>query len=117
MIIKTNSELGEITINSSVIAKMAGAAAASCSGVVGMAARNKKDGFVSLLNMENMSKGISIEETEDGVDLEIHVIMEYGVNVRTNCKNIINNVRCALENSTGLRINNITVRVEGIRVD
>lgn len=117
MIIKTDSKLGEITINSSVIAKMAGAAAMSCYGVVGMAARNKKDGFVSLLNIENMSKGINISETENGIDIEIHVIMEYGINVRTNCRSIINNVRYTLENNSGIKINNITVRVEGIRVD
>ncbi|MCH5184775.1 MAG: Asp23/Gls24 family envelope stress response protein [Oscillospiraceae bacterium] len=117
MIIKTDSQLGEVTINTSVIAKMAGAAASSCYGVVGMAARNKKDGFVSLLNIESMTKGINVIETEKGVSVEIHVIMEYGVNIKINCKSIINNVRYTLEKDTGVVVDKVTVRVEGIRVD
>ncbi len=117
MIIKTDSEFGDITVNTSVIAKMAGAVTTSCYGVVGMAARNKKDGFVSLLNIENMAKGINICETENGADIEIHVIMEYGVNIKANCKSIINNVRYTLEKNIGINVNKITVRVEGIRAD
>lgn len=117
MTIKTESNLGEVTISNSVIEKMAGAAATSCYGVVGMGARNKKDGFVSLLNIESMSKGISIVDMGDSICIEIHVIMEYGVNIKTNCQSIINNVRYTIEQNTGVKVSKVTVRVEGIRVD
>jgi len=117
MVIKTESQIGEVTINSHVIAKMAGAAATSCYGVVGMAARNKKDGFVSLLNIDSMTKGINIIENEKGIDVELHIIMEYGINIKTNCNSIISNVKYTLEKNIGINVNKVLVRVEGIRID
>lgn len=117
MVLKTNSELGEVTISNNVIAEIAGAVATKCYGVVGMASRNKKDGIVNLLKPDSMSRGISINVENDGVVVEIHLIVEYGVNINTVCKSIVNRVRYTIENSIGIMVNRVNVRVEGIRVD
>lgn len=117
MYITTTNDLGNVMTTTGVIADIAGAVAAKCYGVVGMASRSKKDGFVSLLRAENMSKGIAVEETEDGIAVDLHIIVEYGVNIATICKSIVNRVRYNLEQMTGLSIKQINVRVEGVRVD
>lgn len=117
MILKTNSDLGEVSIANNVIAQIAGAVATKCYGVVGMASRNKKDGIVNLLKSDNMSKGINISIEEDGVVVEIHLIAEYGVNINTVCKSIVNRVRYTIENVVGIKVNKVNVRVEGVRVD
>lgn len=117
MILKTNSELGEVSIANSVIADIAGAVATKCYGVVGMASRNKKDGIVNLLKPDSMSKGINISIEEDGVVVEIHLIAEYGININTVCKSIVNRVRYTIENAVGIKVNRVNVRVEGVRVD
>ena len=117
MVLKTNSELGEVTISNNVIAEIAGAVATKCYGVVGMSSRNKKDGIVNLLKPDSMSRGISINVENDGVVVEIHLIVEYGVNINTVCKSIVNRVRYTIENSIGIMVNRVNVRVEGIRVD
>ena len=88
-----------------------------CCGVVGMASRNKKDGIVNLLKSESMSKGINISIEEDGVVVEIHMIAEYGTNINEVCKSIVNNVRYAIENEVGIKVNKVNVRVEGVRVE
>ena len=46
--IMINSEYGTVSVENSVIARIAGAVANKCYGVVGMASRSKKDGIVSL---------------------------------------------------------------------
>lgn len=117
MDIKKNSDLGEIFVTSHVIAEMAGAVAGKCYGVVGMAARNKKDGIVNLLKQDNITKGISISVEEDGIVAQLHIVVEYGVNIHTVCKSIVNRVRYTLENYVGVPVKRVDVRVEGVRVD
>ena len=86
MVLKTGSELGEVSISNSVISEIAGAVASRCYGVVGMASRNKKDGIVSLLRPDSITKGININIEDNGVVIEVHIIVEYGVNINTICK-------------------------------
>lgn len=117
MVLKTNSTLGTVSIANSVIADIAGAVATKCYGVVGMASRNKKDGIVNLLKPDSMSRGINISVEDDGVVVEIHLVAEYGININTVCKSIVNRVRYTIENTVGIKVNRVNVRVEGVRVD
>lgn len=117
MVLKTSGDLGEVTISNNVISEIAGAVATKCYGVVGMASRNKKDGIVNLLKPDSMTKGISITVEEGGVIVEIHLIVEYVININTICKSIVNRVRYTIENTVGIKVNRINVRVEGVRVD
>ncbi len=117
MQLKTDESLGTVSISNTVIAEIAGAVAGKCYGVVGMASRNKKDGIVNLLKPDTITKGISVTVQEDGIIVEMHIIVEYGININTTCKSIVNRVRYTLENSVGLKVNRVNVRVEGVRVD
>lgn len=117
MVLKSDGVLGEVFISNSVVAEIAGAVASKCYGVVGMAARSKKDGIVSLLKNDTMTKGININVENSGVSVELHIIVEYGININTICKSIVNRVRYTIENTLGLKVNNVSVRVEGVRVD
>ncbi len=116
MAIMINSDLGEISIDNNVIASIAGAVATKCYGVVGMASKSKKDGIVSLLKMENISKGIQVSTQDNGIIITMSIIVEYGVNINAICDSIINNVRYKLEHNTGLKVNKINVMVESVRI-
>lgn len=116
MAITIYSELGDIEINQNVISKIAGAVATKCYGVVGMAARGKKDGLVSLLNVDNITKGVKVGQVEDGLGIELHVIIEYGVNINAICDSIIHNVSYRVEQVTGLAVKKVNVLVESVRV-
>lgn len=117
MVLKTGGDLGEVSISNSVISDIAGAVATKCYGVVGMASRNKKDGLVNLLKPDNMSKGIGVEIKDGGVVLNLHLIVEYGININTACKSIVNRVRYTIENTIGIKVNKVNVKVEGVRID
>ena len=116
MAILVKSEYGEVSVNNSVIAMIAGEAANKCYGVVGMAARGKKDGIVNLLKPDNMTKGIGVSVEDSGVVIDMHIVVEFGVNIKVICDSIMNNVKYKVEEFTGLKIERINIYVEGVRV-
>lgn len=112
-----STKYGEIIIDTDVIAKYAGSVVVECFGIVGMAAVNVKDGIVKLLKKDRLTKGISVSFSENnGVTLNFHVIVAYGVSISTVADNLIDNVKYKLEKFTGMQINKINIFVEGVRV-
>ncbi len=108
--------LGEIDIDVDVIAKYAGSCAIECFGVVGMASISVKDGLAKLLKFENLSGGIEVKVVENRINLDLHIIVSYGVNIPSVCENIVENVKYKVEKFTGLEVNKIDIYVEGVRV-
>ena len=64
---KLENQYGTISIENEVIARIAGLTAIDCYGIVGMAAKNVKDGFVQLLKRESLTKGIRINAHHRGI--------------------------------------------------
>ena len=116
MAIRTDNENGGIIISNNVIAAAAGIVATSCYGVVGMASRSTKDGLVSLLNIENITRGIKVTAGEGGICVELHIIVEYGVNINVICDSIIHNVSYRVAQATGQEVGAVNVTVESVRV-
>lgn len=107
---------GSITIDTEVISKIAGIIATGCYGVVGMAYRSKSDEFASLLKKDSITKGIKVTVNDKVVSIDIHIIIQYGVNINAVCNSIINNVKYQVNHMTGLETGEINVFVEGFRV-
>ena len=112
-----NLAKGSIIIETDVIAKIAGYIATGCYGVVGMAYRSRSDEFASLLKRESLTKGIKVTVADKKVSLDIHVIVEYGVNINAVCNSIISNVKYQVNKMTGLDVESVNVFVEGFRVE
>lgn len=113
---RMNTGLGEISINTDVIATYAGSVAVECFGIVGMAAVSMKDGIVKLLKRENIRRGIDVTLNDNKISLEFHVIVAYGVSISAVTDNLISNVKYKVESFTGMEIDNIRILVEGVRV-
>ncbi len=108
---------GRVSIDSEVIATIAGYAATNSYGVVGMAYRSKTDTVANLLKRENITKGIKVVISDDNIiSVDIHIIIEYGVNINVIGKSIIKNVKYQITNMTGLDVEQVNVCVEGFRV-
>lgn len=90
----------------------------SCFGVKGMTIRSVSDGIAHLLRRENMSRGVRITEAEDGgVNIDLHLAVEHGVNIATICRSIISEVRYNVEKMTGVDVKNVDIYVDAIRAD
>ena len=113
---RMNTGMGEITINTDVIATYAGSVAVECFGIVGMAAVNMKDGLVKLLKKDSLIHGINVTLNENKISLDFHVIVAYGVSIRAVSDNLIANVKYKVEAFTGIEVENINILVEGVRV-
>ena len=113
---RMNTGMGEITINTDVIATYAGSVAVECFGIVGMAAVNMKDGLVKLLKKDSLKHGINVTLNENKISLDFHVIVAYGVSIRAVSDNLMANVTYKVEAFTGIEVENINILVEGVRV-
>lgn len=114
---KLSTEFGEVLIDEAVIAKYAGTTAVECFGIVGMAAVSMTDGLVKLLKKDSITKGISVNIGEGNcVTIDFHVIVSYGVNISSVADNLIENVKYKVEDFTGLKVSNINIYVEGVRI-
>lgn len=112
-----NNEYGTISIENEVIARVSGLAAMDCYGIVGMAAKNVKDGFVQLLKIDSLTKGIKIKTSEEGLIIDLHIIVEYGINISAIADSIINTIKYKVEEFMGLKVSQVNIFVEGVRVD
>jgi uncharacterized alkaline shock family protein YloU len=111
------NSIGTITIKSEVVARIAGMAATSCYGIVGMAAKSVRDGFVRLLKRENLSRGVKIKFLGGLLHVNLHVIAEYGTNIAAICESAVSNVKYTIEDMIGVKIGTVNIFVEGLRVD
>lgn len=111
-----NTHLGNIYIDNEAIAQFAGSVAMESFGVVGMAGVNMKDGIVSLLKLDNASKGIVVSLKNNKLTLDIHIIVAYGVSIMAVSDNLIDSLKYKVEDFTGLTIDKINIFVEGVRV-
>lgn len=116
MIAKIDNEYGSITISNNVIASIAGTAIRSAYGIVGMAYRNTKDGIVSLLKPNNITRGVKITVEENEICIDMHIIVEYGYNILTACENIRGSVKYLVAELTGFAVRDINIYVESVRV-
>ena len=110
------TKYGEIFISPKVIAKTAGLAACESFGVVGMAAVNLANGLTTLLTGEDLTKGVVVEIIENEIKIDLHIIIAFSVNVKACSDNVIENVRYKVEELTELKVKEINIFVEGVRV-
>ena len=112
---KLQTEKGEIRISSDVFSNITGAAATNCYGVKGMAVRSTTDGLVHLLKRESMAKGVKVYYNEDGsVSIELHIIVENGVNLMAVCRSIMSEVKYVVSRTTGVEVRNVDVYIDSM---
>ena len=113
---KISNDLGLITISEDVLLKVAGYAALECYGIVAMSSKRAKDGFVEWLGKENLTKGVQVNITEAGIDIDLFIIVEYGISIVEVCNIIKSQVCYKIENMTGAKVRRVNISVDGIRV-
>ena len=112
-----NNEYGEVTISEDIIATVAGYAATENYGVVGMSAKTATDAILKLVGSEaNKKRGVKVSFLGEGdeVDIDLYVTMVYGVSLPVVAKNMIDNVRYRVQETTGIKVANVNIHVESI---
>lgn len=108
---------GSLRVSSDVIADLAGYAALECYGVVGMAYTDAQDNIVRLLSLGSLRKGIDVSTCEGTVKVDLHTVLEQGVNMASVSRNLQSAVRFTLKEIAQIEDADVTVHVEDLRAN
>ena len=115
--IHQNTDNGSVNISTSVYTEIVGTAAANCFGVKGMAARSVTDGVYHLLRKESVSKGVRVQFHEDDtISIDLHIIVDNGVNLNAVGASIISEVRYNVTKCTGTEVRAVNVYVDSMMI-
>jgi len=114
-VIKSN-ELGDITVEKEVVETIAGLATLDSYGLVGMVPHNIQSGITNILGLESIRKGVEVKNSNDGLVVEVHVIVAYGIKISEVASNVIQKVTYVLEKNAGIPVAGVNVNVRGVRV-
>ena len=106
------SSFGRITIANEAVAQIVGHTDAECYGVVGMASRGR---LPKLLARDRLTQGVEVGRGEDGVAIDLRVVVEYGLNLAEVASTLRSRVAYEVERLTGLRVASVEVHIEDVR--
>ena len=113
---RPSSSGGKIEVSPKAISHLAYRAAIRSYGVVGLASRHARPGWAELLRRDEISKGVEVSFSNGRVIVNLYVILEYGTRISEVARNIMSNVKFALESSLGVSVVQVNVTVQGIRI-
>lgn len=117
MAVKIKTQYGVIDISNEVIATVVGGAATEIFGIVGMASKNQiRDNLNDILKKENYSRGVIVRQEDDGVIVDVYIIVSYGTKISEVSRNVQEKVKYDLETMLDLSAQAVNVYVQGVRV-
>ena len=108
-------KLGMIEISPLAVSTIAAQAINQCYGVVGMSSKNLVNSISTMLSSDNR-RGINVTIEEEQIDIDVYVIVEYGVNIRAVAESIQHTVKFHVEKSLGLPVESVNVFIQGLRM-
>jgi uncharacterized alkaline shock family protein YloU len=107
--------LGSIHISPNAVATIAYHATLQSYGVVGLAPKNIAEGLAQTITKEP-SRGVSVHYSGENIDIDIHIIVEYGTRITSVANSVANAVRFKVEKALGMPVHNVNVHIQGLRV-
>jgi len=116
-LIRLENHLGIIEISQIYFSKLIGNAVSSCFGVAGMANSNARQGIRSFLQKKQsfLDQGVEVHKDGDGLTVDLHIIVTYGLNISAIVKSIVNKVSYTVEDATGLEVHKVNVFVDAMK--
>ena len=106
-----------IKISSDVIAVISGVAVSEVQGVYGMAGGFAGGITEVLKGKKNLAKGIKVDTENNKAKIDVNIIVEYGARIPDVAFEIQNRVKTAVENMTGLKVDEVNVHVQGVNTE
>ena len=101
-------EHGRLTISRDAVAEIVAETALACYGVVGLSAGSRVG---RILRRE----GISVEGGRNALRIELHVVVEHGLNLAEVASTVRSQVGYDVERLTGLRVAAVDVVIQRVR--
>jgi uncharacterized alkaline shock family protein YloU len=113
-----SSELGSIRINHSVVAGIVRLATQSVTGVVNVGGAGVVEGLTDFFSKKESERGVKVSEsTAGGYDIEVRVVLEFGVDLAKVGVSIQEAIRDQILAMTGNHAKNIDVVIDDIKLE
>ena len=106
---------GALKGSNDCIADLAGYAALECYGVVGMAGTDQQEGVARILPTYRVRRGIGVSSEDGRVVIDLHVVVEQGINMSSVSDNLVSSVKFILKKIAELDDVEVRVHIEGMR--
>jgi uncharacterized alkaline shock family protein YloU len=114
--VSDDNGLGTVEIAPEVIEVITGIAASEVDGLSSMRG-NFASGVVERLGKKSHSKGVKVELTENGILVDLYVVLNFGVSIPEVAQKLQINIRQTIKNMTALDIDEINVHVVGVQME
>lgn len=113
-----SSELGSIRINHSVVAGIVRLATQSVTGVVNVGGAGVVECLTDFFSKKESERGVKVSESPDGgYDIEVRVVLEFGVDLAKVGVSIQEAIRDQILAMTGNHAKNIDVVIDDIKLE
>ena len=110
------TRMGKIIITEEFLSKLIGHEVTSCFGVVGMAPSTNRQKIYGLLSKNQaLDTGIKVMGDADSINVELHIIVTYGMNINAIAASITEKVKYVVKETTGITVNRVIIKVDGIK--
>ncbi|MEC0124847.1 Asp23/Gls24 family envelope stress response protein [Paenibacillus pabuli] len=106
-------QMGTIHISNDVVSKIVGMAAQATEGISSMSV-GLTEGIAKSISGKSLQKGIDVAIKDDQASIQLRINVQYGSKMHEVCQELQHNVQQAVEQLTGIMVNEIKVQVVGV---
>ncbi len=116
--VRMENHLGIIEISQEYFSYLVGHAVQSCYGVAGMVRSGARQGLRSIFTRRaHADDGVIVHSDGDRLVIDVHIAVVNGINIAAISRSIVNKVRYAVEEATGLEVRKVNVFVDQMKAD
>ena len=117
MTVEKKTNYCSISVSEEAVASLAGGVITESYGVVSMASKQiLKDGWAELLKKENYTKGVVVRNGKAGLEIDLYIVVSFGVKISEVVTEAQKKVKYMLEKSLSQEVAQVNVFVQGVRV-
>lgn len=105
---------GSVKISNDVVAAIAGVSAEETKGVACMYTSISGAIAEKFVSRKNLSKGVKVEMLPEGIELDLYIVVDFGVRIREVAEAVQSSVKSNVESMTGMEVKAVNVHIEGV---
>ncbi len=110
-----NGMVSNVQIADDCMAVIAGISATSVEGVSHLSGGMTKS-ILPFMETNSLKKGISIEKTENGIEIKLGVVIKQGYDIQSTCTLIQEKILESLESMLDIEVSSIDIKVDDVKV-
>ncbi len=106
-------KVGTVEIADEVFTVIAGLAATETEGVSSLAG-DLTNAVIGRLGNKSLSKAVKVDVQDSSVSVDVALVLEAGASIPETSARVQEKIRSAIENMTGMTVENVNVRISGV---